>query len=183
MGVDSELNDSWESTPNWMIHGSRLRTEWFMGVDSELNDSWESTPNWMIQLGVDSELNESWESTPMNHSVRSNNRSMSLEHSVWLSLKFPAGLGLCIYQRRVLFYINNTISCVSGTWSSSCVGPGSCLQACNSRTIGLSSTDEILMYVWVLLKDSSSAHWDYLKYTKHNVILHVESKLSINSFL
>ena len=70
-------------------------------------------------------------------------------------------------------------------WSSSCVCPGSCLQAHNDRTIGLSSIDEnitmscifIIMqdtntvilieeHVWILLKDSSNAHWEYIKHIR-----------------
>ena len=35
-------------------------------------------------------------------------------------------------------------SCVSGTWSLSCVGAGSHLQARNSRNIDLSSTEDKL---------------------------------------
>ena len=38
---------------------------------------------------------------------------MSLQHScIRLSLTFPAGLGPCMWQWRVLFYINNTITAV-----------------------------------------------------------------------
>ena len=45
----------------------------------------------------------------------------------------------------VIIHQQHDYSCVAGTWSSSCVGPGSRLQACNSRTISLSSTDDIIM--------------------------------------